>query len=75
MSVDFFSATPKSLLDKFNNAIEQDASKEKITTWVRSNDKKYYTHKADERNVHTKRGYQPCIKHMGSYLLTDNVYK
>lgn len=70
MSVDFFSTAPQSLLNKFNDAIEQDTSKGKITTWVRSKDKKYYTHKADEWNA--KAWFKPDVK---DGALTFNIIK
>jgi hypothetical protein len=50
MSVSFLTAGNAKLLGLFNNAIEQTEQKGKITTWVRSDDKIYYTHKALEWN-------------------------
>ncbi|WP_116425379.1 hypothetical protein [Pseudomonas citronellolis] len=48
MAVTFYTSTPQKLLKAFNDRIEQSEPKGKITTWVRSADKAYYTHKADE---------------------------
>jgi hypothetical protein len=48
MCVRFFTDDPKDLLSSFNARIEQKEEKGKITTWERSDDKKYYTHKATE---------------------------
>lgn len=70
MSVDFFSSDPQSLLNKFNEAIEQDAAKGKITTWIRSEDKKYYTHKSEEWNA--KAWFKPEVK---NGVLTFNIIK
>jgi hypothetical protein len=50
MAVDFESDDPKALLADFDARIEQSASKGKITTWEKSADGKYYTHKAPEWN-------------------------
>ncbi|MFC6121023.1 hypothetical protein [Phytobacter sp. SCO41] len=60
MSIDFICSNPQTLLNKFNKAIEQDEPKGKITTWVRSKDKKYYTHKADEWN--SKAWFEPLVR-------------
>lgn len=48
MALRFFTGDAKSLLDSFNARIEQHEAKGKITTWQRSDDKKYYTHTAPE---------------------------
>lgn len=44
MAVRFFTNNAKQLLTSFNYKIEQTEQKGKITTWKRSDDKKYYTH-------------------------------
>jgi hypothetical protein len=48
MAVSFFTDSPQWLLNEFNKRIEQKEPKDKITTWERSSDGKYYTHKSDE---------------------------
>ena len=48
MAISFSTTDPKSLLNKFDAAISQTEPKGKIETWVRSDDGKYYTHKAPE---------------------------
>lgn len=46
MAAVFFSEKPKTLLSEFDKRIEQKEAKGKITTWQKSDDGKYYTHKA-----------------------------
>lgn len=70
MAVDFISSNPQVILNKFNKAIEQDEPKGKITTWVRSEDKKYYTHKAEEWK--SQAWFKPIIK---DGVLTFNIIK
>lgn len=70
MAVDFYSPNPQELLKKFNKAIEQDEAKGKITTWVRSTDKQYYTHKAEAWN--SKAWFRPAVK---DGVLTFNIVK
>lgn len=70
MAVDFICSDPHDLLNKFNKAIEQDELKGKITTWIRSKDKKYYTHKADEWKL--KAWFKPLVK---DGFLTFNIIK
>jgi len=48
MAVTFFTDKPKTLLSEFDKRIEQKEVKGKITTWQKSTDGKYYTHKAAE---------------------------
>ncbi|MCC3747024.1 hypothetical protein LLQ46_09225 [Rouxiella badensis] len=70
MAVDFLSPKPQELLNNFNKAIEQDDPKGKITTWVRSEDKVYYTHKAEGWN--SKAWFKPSVK---NGILTFNIIK
>jgi len=44
----FLTDAPRSLLDQFNKRIDQREPKGKITTWERSKDGDYYTHKSEE---------------------------
>lgn len=46
MSVEFFTSTPKNLLNEFDKRISQSEPKGKINTWLKEGD--YYTHKADD---------------------------
>lgn len=48
MAVIFYTEKPKTLLSEFDKRIEQSEAKGKITTWQKSDDGEYYTHKADE---------------------------
>ena len=48
MAIYFTTEQPQSLLAKFDAAISQTEPKGKITTWIKSNDGKYYTHKSEE---------------------------
>lgn len=50
MAVTFFTpgSSSQALLDEFDARIEQRERKAKITTWEKSNDGNYYTHKATE---------------------------
>ena len=48
MAVNFDTDTPKGLLSEFDARISQSEAKGKITTWEKSEDGKYYTHKATE---------------------------
>lgn len=48
MAVYFLTESASALLRKFNERIEQEASEGKITTWERSDDGLYYTHKAPQ---------------------------
>ncbi|WP_277978027.1 hypothetical protein [Pantoea endophytica] len=70
MALKFLTSKPQDLLNKFNQAIEQKEVKGKITTWIRSNDKKYYTHKAEEWN--SEAWFKPSI-HDGALIF--NIIK
>lgn len=59
MSLKFKCSNPQDLLDRFNSAIDQEEKKGKITTWERSKDKIYYTHKSEEWNC--KAWFKPSI--------------
>ena len=48
MAVQFFTNSAQSLLDAFNARIEQKEQEGKITTWEKSADGKYYTHKSSQ---------------------------
>ena len=56
----FFTQTPQRLLDQFNRKIDQNEPKGKITTWERSKDGKYYTHKSEEWGK--KAWFKPSIE-------------
>lgn len=70
MALRFFTTDPQGLLDKFNARIEQKEQAGKITTWERSDDKKYYTHKAPD--WHAKAWFKPAIY---DDRLTFNIIK
>lgn len=48
MALYFFTDRPRALLKKFDARIDQTEAKGKITTWERSDDGAYYTHKAPD---------------------------
>jgi hypothetical protein len=48
MAIEFLTSQPNSLLAKFDAAVTQAEPKGKITTWEKSDDEIYYTHKAAE---------------------------
>lgn len=48
MAISFRTDDPKGLLKAFNERIHQTDPKGKITTWERSEDGRYYTHKAHD---------------------------
>ena len=50
MAIHFTTSAAQALLKEFDARISQTAQKGKITTWEKSNDGKYYTHKAPEWN-------------------------
>ncbi len=50
MAIHFTTKNAKSLLQAFDARIEQKELKGKIATWEKSDDGKYYTHKAPEWN-------------------------
>ena len=70
MSVNFSTQNPQALLTKFDNAISQKEQKGKIETWEKSDDGKYYTHKAKDWNK--KAWFKPSIQ---SQKLVFNIIK
>lgn len=70
MAIHFYTADPKALLAAFNARIAQKEPKGKITTWERSDDGIYYTHKAAEWKG--RAWLKPAI---GNQKLTFNVIK
>lgn len=60
MAVFINTSEPSALLNAFNDRIAQDEPKGKITTWERSADGVYYTHKA--QNWHSKAWFMPVIE-------------
>ncbi|SNT01097.1 hypothetical protein SAMN05216374_2294 [Tardiphaga sp. OK246] len=60
MAIIFSTGTPKSLLSKFDAAILQHEKSGKIETWEKSDDGKYYTHKANEWRK--KAWFKPSIE-------------
>lgn len=44
----FYTSEPQWLLDEFDRRIHQKEAKGKITTWEKSSDGLYYTHKSEE---------------------------
>lgn len=48
MAITFFTDASRSLLNEFDARIKQSEQKGKITTWEKSDDGIYYTHKASE---------------------------
>lgn len=59
MAVFFFTDAPKALLKEFEARIDQTEAKGRITTWERSDDGVYYTHKAIEWNK--KAWFKPVV--------------
>jgi hypothetical protein len=70
MAISFLTDHPQALLKSFDAKISQKEQKGKITTWEKSNDGKYYTHKAEEWNK--KAWFKPVIK---DGELTFNIIK
>ncbi len=70
MSVTFLTSNPQELLNSFNARIEQTEAAGKITTWVRSEDKLFYTHKAVEWA--NKAWFSPAVE---AGKLTFNIIK
>lgn len=60
MAVHFTTTHPKDLLAQFDARIAQTEPKGKITTWVKSDDGKFYTHKAQDWAK--KAWFQPKIE-------------
>lgn len=50
MAIHFTTSEAKALLKEFDARIDQKEAKGKVTTWERSEDGNYYTHKAPEWN-------------------------
>ena len=48
MAINFTTDQPRALLAKFDAAITQTEPKGKVTTWEKSDDGKYYTHKSTD---------------------------
>lgn len=70
MSLKFTTPKPQELLNMFNQAIDQTEAKGKITTWIRSKDKIYYTHKAEGWN--SEAWFKPSL-HDGALIF--NIIK
>jgi hypothetical protein len=70
MAIYFETSDPSSLLEKFDARISQKEEKGKITTWEKSSDGKYYTHKAKE--WHAKAWFLPQTE---SGWLVFNIIK
>lgn len=56
----FFTDSPQWLLNEFNKRIEQKEPKGKITTWERSTDGRYYTHKSPD--WHRLAWFEPSVE-------------
>jgi hypothetical protein len=59
MAIYFYTDNPKELLKRFNARIDQKEAAGRITTWERSEDQIYYTHKAKE--WHAKAWLKPAF--------------
>ena len=70
MAVYFSTSDARGLLKAFDTAIAQKEEKGKITTWEKSDDGKYYTHKAKE--WHAKAWFKPNTE---DNRLTFNIVK
>lgn len=70
MAIHFTTKDAKSLLQAFDTQISQEEPKGKITTWERSDDGKYYTHKA--ANWNKAAWFRPKIE---ATQLTFNIIK
>src|SRR4249919_668151 len=70
MEMHFVTHDPAGLLKAFNAKIDQKQVEGKITTWERSDDGKYYTHKAAEWTK--KAWFKPSVE---SGQLTFNIIK
>lgn len=60
MSVHFMTGTAQALLTEFDNRIHQTDPVGKITTWEKSNDGIFYTHKA--KDWHAKAWMKPLVQ-------------
>jgi hypothetical protein len=70
MALHFFTSNPAGLLKAFNAKIDQKEAEGKITTWEKSEDGKYYTHKATAWEK--KAWFKPNVD---SDQLTFNIIK
>ncbi|MCA0448001.1 MAG: hypothetical protein LCH54_17425 [Bacteroidetes bacterium] len=70
MAIHFTTSNAEALLKAFDERISQKEAKDKITTWEKSSDKKYYTHKAPEWNK--KAWFLPKVE---ANQLTFNIIK
>jgi hypothetical protein len=70
MAVMFVTSNAEKLRDEFDARIEQREQKGKITTWEKSSDGKYYTHKAAEWA--RKAWFKPVVS---ADKLTFNIIK
>lgn len=70
MAIHFTTTSAASLLKEFDARISQTEAKGKITTWKKSDDGKYYTHKAPEWA--NKAWFRPTIE---TTQLTFNIIK
>lgn len=70
MAVRFYTENGHSLLNAFNTRISQKETTGKITTWERSEDGVYYTHRAKEWNK--KAWFKPVVY---SKYLAFNIIK
>lgn len=70
MAVFFTCEEPRALLDAFQARIVQSEPKDSITTWVRSDDGRFYTHRANDWT--RKAWFRPVV---GQTTLTFNIVK
>ncbi|WP_229066545.1 hypothetical protein [Acidithiobacillus ferriphilus] len=70
MAIHFITSDAKHLLSRFDAHIVQDSQTGKITTWIKSNDGVYYTHKSSDWTK--KAWFKPTIE---SDRLTFNIIK
>ena len=70
MAVFFTCEEPQALLDAFQARIEQSEPKDSITTWVKSNDGRFYTHRANDWA--RKAWFRPVVSQT---TLTFNIVK
>jgi hypothetical protein len=70
MAIHFMTPDAKHLLSRFDAHIAQDDKAEKITTWIKSDDGLYYTHKANDWT--RKAWFKPKIE---NDRLTLNIIK
>jgi hypothetical protein len=70
MAIHFVTSDPAGLLNAFDLRISQKEAAGKITTWEKSEDGKYYTHKSE--NWGKKAWFKPAVE---SGQLTFNIIK